>query len=219
MQVGPKILQTFNGIPILTDTLLFAIAVTIVLFIFAKVLTSELRIIPGRLQAAGEIYVTTLVDFIDSLIPGDGSGYLPLIGTIGLFIGVSNISGFIPYVQNPTADLNTTLGLALVVFLVSHYEGSKAQGVWNYLKGFAEPVAFLLPLNIISELAKPISHSFRLFGNILGGGIILAFAMEYIPWLIPVPLIAWFDLFVGLIQALVFTLLAIVYIAVQKEED
>ncbi|WP_236777815.1 F0F1 ATP synthase subunit A [Anoxybacter fermentans] len=210
-------LVSINNVPFITDTLVTAWVIVILLIIFAKVVTSNLKMIPGRLQMVAEVFVTTIIDFIDGLMPGEGRKYLPLIGTIFLFIGVSNLSGFIPFVNNPTADLNTTLGFALVVFVVSHYAGSKAQGVWNYLKGFAQPVPFLLPLNIISEMAKPVSHSFRLFGNILGGGIILGIAMKFIPWFLPVPLIAWFDLFVGVIQALIFTMLSIVYIAVAKD--
>ncbi len=114
----------------------------------------------------------------------------------------------------PTDDLNTDLTLGLFVFLLSQGLAIYKKGLWKYIKSYFEPVAFLMPLNVIGELAKPISHSFRLFGNIMGGGIliaILSWLLKY--FVVPAFLWAYFGLFVGLIQAFVFMMLAIAYIS------
>ncbi|ACL70536.1 F0F1 ATP synthase subunit A [Halothermothrix orenii] len=215
MNPGPKVVTQFMGMPI-TDTLIVSWVVVILLIIFSKIVTRRLEMVPGRLQSAVELLITSIEDQIETMLPGRGSKFLPFIATIFIYIGVSNIIGVIPGVANPTGDLNTTLGLALVVFLVSQYYGVRKKGLWGYLKGFGEPVVFMLPINIIGELAKPISHSFRLFGNIVAGGILLGIVFQFAPWLIPVPLHAWFDLFIGLVQALIFGMLAIAYISIAE---
>jgi len=215
---GPKIVRYLFGneaLPI-SDTLIVSWIVVILFIIFARIITLNLKMRPGYVQNAIEMLLTVIEDQIEPMLPGEGRKFLPFIGTIFIFVGLGNLIGVIPGVPNPTGDLNTTLGLALVVFLVSHYQGMKENGVWGYLKGFTEPVFFLLPLNIISELAKPISHSFRLFGNIVGGGIIITIIYQAVPGLIPVPIHAWFDLFIGAIQALIFGMVAIAYISVAK---
>jgi F-type H+-transporting ATPase subunit a len=162
-----------------------------------------------------ELFIEAIIDLIEGMMPNQGKKFLSLIATIALYIGVSNLIGIIPAVPNPTADLNTTLGIALIVFVATHYYGLEKKG-FEYIKEFAEPSIALLPLNIIGELAKPISLAFRLFGNMAGGGVILAIIAMFAPWVIPVPLIAWFDLFVGAIQAFIFTMLAIAYISVAR---
>ncbi|MGM0437284.1 MAG: F0F1 ATP synthase subunit A [Bacillota bacterium] len=219
MNPGPQVVGHLFGkefLPI-TDTLLVSWVVVVVLVIAAKIIGSNLELVPGKVQNATELLLTSIEDQIEPMLPGEGRKFLPFIGTIFIFVGVSNLSGVLPGVPNPTADINTTLGLALLVFILMHFEGMRENGIWGYIKGFAEPVFILLPLNIISELAKPISHSFRLFGNIVGGGIIITLIYQAAPWLIPIPLQAWFDIFIGLIQALIFGMVAIAYIAVSKE--
>lgn len=219
MDPGPQVVTYLFGnqsLPI-TDTLIWAWVVCVVLIIIAWATTKNMKEVPTGLQNGAELFVTAILDQIEPMIPGHGRRLLPFIGTIFAFIGLSNLVGFIPVVQNPTSDLNTTLGLGLVVFLISHYEGIKENGVLGYFKGFAEPVFILLPLNVVGELAKPISHSFRLFGNMVGGGIIITLIYQAAPWVMPVPLHAWFDLFVGAVQALIFGMIAIAYIAVARD--
>ena len=219
MNPGPQVVTHLFGkefLPI-TDTLIVSWVVVVALVIAAKIIGSNLELVPGKVQNATELLLTSIEDQIEPMLPGEGRKFLPFIGTIFIFVGVSNLSGVLPGVPNPTADINTTLGLALLVFILMHFEGMRENGIWGYIKGFAEHVFILLPLNIISELAKPISHSFRLFGNIVGGGIIITLIYQAAPWLIPIPLQAWFDIFIGLIQALIFGMVAIAYIAVSKE--
>lgn len=220
MNPGPKVVTYFLGnenLPI-TDTLLVAWLSVIILVVFSFTVTRKLKIIPGRLQNAVELLLTGIVGQIEPMLPGMGRELLPFIGTIFLFVGIGNLIGIVPGIVNPTGDINTTVGLAIVVFLVSQYHGIKVHGVWGYLKGFIEPVFIMLPMNIVGELAKPISHAFRLFGNIIGGGIIITLVYQAFPWLLPIPLHVWFDLFIGVIQALIFGMIAISYIAVARSD-
>jgi F-type H+-transporting ATPase subunit a len=219
MNPGPKVVTHLFGMESLpiTDTLIVSWVVVFMLIIAGKIIGSNLKLIPGSVQNATELLLTAIEDQIEPMLPGEGRKFLPFIGTIFIFIGVANLIGIIPFVANPTADLNTTLGMGLVVFLISHVEGVRENGLWGYIKGFAEPVIVLLPINVVSELAKPISHSFRLFGNIVGGGIIITLIYQAAPWLLPIPLHVWFDLFIGVIQALIFGMVAIAYIAVAKD--
>lgn len=218
MNPGPQIQFYLFGkeyLPV-TDTLLVGWLSVIIIIAAAKYLTSDLSIRPNGKQNVAEWIVEMIYKQIEPMLPGEGWRFLPFIATIFIYIGVGNLIGVVPGLANPTGDLNTTLGIALVVFLVVQYEGMREYGVWGYIKGYAEPVIFLLPINIIGELAKPISHSFRLFGNIVGGGIIITLIYQAAPALIPVPLHAWFGVFVGAIQALIFGMVAIAYISVAK---
>ncbi|HKL13091.1 MAG TPA: F0F1 ATP synthase subunit A [Halanaerobiales bacterium] len=218
MNPGPKVVTHLFGksyLPI-TDTLIVGWVSVVLILILSKYLTSNLKIRPGKKQNIAEFLITAIQGQIEPMLPGEGWRFLPFIATIFIYVGVGNLMGLLPGVPSPTGDLNTTLGLALVVFLTSHIEGMREKGVWGYIKSFGQPVIFLLPLNVVGELAKPISHSFRLFGNIVGGGIIITLIYQAAPGLIPVPIHAWFDFFIGLIQALIFGMVAIAYISVAK---
>jgi len=133
-----------------------------------------------------------------------------------MFLVVSNWLGIIPHLHEPTKDLNTPLSLGLMGFVIAHYAGIRAKGFKNYLKEYCAPIFFMMPLNVIGELAKVVSISFRLFGNIMGGSIIIL-VVSYLTYSIVLPplLNAFFGLFVGTIQAFVFTMLTVVYISVQ----
>ena len=215
MQLGPQVVFTIAGMSF-TDTFLTGVIISVLLVISGILISRNAKMIPGRWQMLLEMFMIAFSDLIEGLMPNHSRKFFPMIGTIILFIGVSNLVSTIPFVVSPTADINTTAAYALVVFIVSHYVGMRSQGVGPYIKGFFQPIFFMAPLNIIGELAKPLSHAFRLFGNILAGGIILAIAMQFVPWLLPVPLMGWFNLFQGLIQAFIFGMLSIVYISVQK---
>jgi F-type H+-transporting ATPase subunit a len=127
-----------------------------------------------------------------------------------------NWIGLIPHLHEPTNDLNTPLSLGLMGFVIAHYAGIRAKGFKTYLKDYFEPIFFMAPLNIIGELSKVISISFRLFGNIMGGTIIILVVSHLVFSLVLPPFLnAFFVIFIGAIQAFVFTMLTLVYIAVQ----
>jgi F-type H+-transporting ATPase subunit a len=121
-----------------------------------------------------------------------------------------------PHLAEPTKDLNTPLGLGIMGFFIAHYAGIRAKGFKRYAKDYFEPIFLMAPLNMIGEIAKVVSISFRLYGNIMGGAIIVLVVSHLVYSLILPPfLIAFFSLFIGTIQAFVFTMLTLVYISVQ----
>lgn len=145
---------------------------------------------------------------------------LPLVVALFLYVLLCNWAGIlpIPYAVSPTQNLNVTVGLALMVYGLTHVYGVRAKGVLGHLKGYLEPFPFLLPLNVVGDVGRTLSHGFRLFGNILGGGLLTAVVGGlFAPVVVPAALNLWFGLVMGLIQALVFTLLAVAYIRATAE--
>lgn len=187
------------------------------LIIFAILTTRKKGIIPHSMQVLGELFVSQLYGLTEDALDKEmAKKYGPLTCALFMFLVISNWLGVIPHLEEPTKDLNTPLGLGIMGFVISHYAGIRSKGLKNYLKEYCSPIFFMAPLNIIGELAKVVSISFRLFGNIMGGSIIIL-VVSYLTYniLLPPVLNAFFGLFVGTIQAFVFTMLTIVYISVQ----
>ncbi len=187
------------------------------LLVFGFLASSKKRIIPGPIQAMGEVFVSQLFALTEDALDKEmAKKYAPLICALFMFLLLSNWIGIIPHMHEPTKDLNTPLSLGLMGFFISHYVGIKTKGFKAYIKTYFDPFFFMMPLNVIGELAKVVSISFRLFGNIMGGSIIIL-VVSYLVYsvLIPPFLYAFFGIFVGAIQAFVFTMLTLVYISVQ----
>ncbi|MDO5062938.1 MAG: F0F1 ATP synthase subunit A [Peptostreptococcaceae bacterium] len=229
MEFGAKIVYTFNeNIPLiggfrLTETVTTTWIIMAVLIIGSSVLTRNLEKIPRGVQNALEVFVDSIYSLTASTMGEDKRGFAPYIGTLILYLAVSNISGLFA-VRPPTADLNTTLALSLMTFFLIHFNGIRRKGFGGYLKGFTEPFVALTPINVIGEIATPISLSFRLFGNMVGGLIIMSlvysalagFSGGSVPFLqfgIPVVLHAYFDLFSGLLQTFIFAMLSMIFIS------
>lgn len=187
------------------------------LLVFGFMASRRRRLVPGSLQVIGEFFVRQFYDIAEDALDEDmAKTYAPLICALFLFLVISNWLGIIPHLEEPTKDLNTPLSLGIMGFFIAHYAGIKAKGIKAYIKGYFEPIFFIMPLNLIGELAKVVSISFRLFGNILGGSIIILVVSYLVYGLVLPPLLnAFFGLFVGAIQAFVFTMLTLVYISVQ----
>jgi len=188
-----------------------------ILIVFGIMATRKRSILPGPFQVVGELFVEQLYALTeDSLGKELAKTYSPLICALFMFLVLSNWLGIIPHLEEPTKDLNTPLSLGLMGFVIAHYAGIKAKGFKKYISEYFEPIFFMMPLNVIGELAKVVSISFRLFGNIMGGSIIIL-VVSYLTYSIIIPpfLNAFFGLFVGTIQAFVFTMLTVVYISVQ----
>jgi len=164
-----------------------------------------------------EMVIEFLNDFISDLMGRPVATYLPLLGSLAIFIAVGNLLGVIPFLNAPTRDINTTFALALVVFFSVHYFGVKEEGFVTYFKNLASPI-FLLPLEIISQLSRTLSLTLRLFGNILSGELIVAIILSLVPLFVPLPLIG-LSIFTGLLQAYIFTALAAVYITAGMESS
>ncbi|MFO7618866.1 MAG: F0F1 ATP synthase subunit A [Thermoplasmata archaeon] len=188
-----------------------------ILLIFGFLAASRKHIIPRPFQIIGELFVSQLYALTEDALEKElGRKYAPLICALFMFLLLSNWIGIIPHMHEPTKDLNTPLSLGIMGFFISHYLGIKTKGWKAYIKAYFDPFFFMMPLNVIGELAKVVSISFRLFGNIMGGSIIIL-VVSYLVYsvLIPPFLNAFFGIFVGAIQAFVFTMLTLVYIAVQ----
>jgi F-type H+-transporting ATPase subunit a len=204
--------MTFN-----IDILVMTWIVIIGLLVFGYFATKNRQLVPGPLQTIGETFVFQFYALTeDALGEKMAKTYGPLIIATFMFVLMCNWIGLIPHLHEPTNDLNTPLSLGLMGFVIAHYAGIRAKGFKTYLKDYFEPIFFMAPLNIIGELSKVISISFRLFGNIMGGTIIILVVSHLVFSLVLPPFLnAFFVIFIGAIQAFVFTMLTLVYIAVQ----
>lgn len=219
---GPEIIWVLpigKGIPI-TQTVTTTWFIMALLVAFSIFITRGLKTKPGGKQVIAEVIVDGIYNLTETTMGKRFKNFAPYIGTILLLVGVSNISGLLG-LRPPTSDLNTTLGLSLITFFLIHFTGIKAKGVGGYLKGFLEPMPFLLPINLMGEIATPISLSFRLFGNILGGLIIMTLVYQALGWiaLLPIPAVlhAYFDLFAGLLQSFIFGMLTMVFVSLASD--
>lgn len=167
---------------------------------------------PGRLQILAELLMTTLRDEMRSTMRLDPEPFLPVVATLFLFILGANLSSLVPGVEPPTGALETDLALALAVFVAVLGWGIRRHGVWGYLRTYAQPNLLLLPLNLLEALTRVVSMTVRLFGNIMSGMFISAVVLALAGLLVPIPFMA-LELLTGLIQAYIFTVLAMVFIA------
>lgn len=212
-------------------TLIMSFAIMIILILIARKIKFER--IPGRVQAAVETFFDSFWQITEEIVPNPEFRRPTFVVAMSLFlyIVVSNVLGGIPGINvtplanginiqlftdvwySPTSDLNVNLTYAIMVLIISHVFAIKSKGFASWFKSFFEPNPIMFPLNIISEIAKPISHSFRLFGNIMGGGMLVLILSSIVKYFVlPVFLWAIFGWFFGFIQAFVFSLLTIVYI-------
>ena len=199
------------------DVIFMTWIVIIFLIFFGMFAARKREIIPPPLQVLGELFVEQFYNLTeDALDREQARKYGPLVCALFMFLLLSNWLGIIPHLEEPTKDLNTPLSLGIMGFVIAHYAGIKSKGFKDYAKEYFQPIFFMMPLNLIGELAKIVSISFRLFGNIMGGSIIIL-VVSYLSYSVILPpfLNAFFGLFVGTIQAFVFTMLTVVYISVQ----
>lgn len=198
-------------------TIYMTLAVMAVLITFAVLATRKKGIVPNPFQVIAEIFVSIFWGLTRDALDEDlAKTYFPLICALFMFLLMCNWIGIVPFMDEPTKDLNTTLGLGVMGFFIAHYVGIRSKGLKAYVKAYFEPIFFMMPLNVIGEIAKVVSISFRLYGNIMGGSIIIL-VVSYLVYnlIIPPFLYAFFGLFVGTVQAFVFTMLTLVYISVQ----
>ena len=163
------------GIP---DHVTYTWLVMIILTGVAFAASRHVALVPRGVQNLMEVVLEQILGLIDDVMGHEGRRYLPLIATLGLFILTANLLGIVPGANGPTANLNTTAACALIVFITYHLIGIRKQGLGRYLKHFMGPVPALAPLmvpiEVISHLARPLSLTLRLFGNMFGGHILLA---------------------------------------------
>lgn len=167
---------------------------------------------PSRWQNMLEVIVINILDQIEAASLQNPRRYLPFIGTLFLFVVTCNVVGLIPGAHPPTGSLTTTAALAFCVFVAVPFFGIANRGLRGYLHHYIRPSPFMLPFNIIGEVSRTVALAIRLFGNIMSGQLIVAILVSLAPLLFPVVMQA-FGLLIGVIQAYVFAVLALVYIA------
>ncbi|MBW2439243.1 MAG: F0F1 ATP synthase subunit A [Deltaproteobacteria bacterium] len=195
--------------------------VILLLILFAVLATRKIEMIPTKAQNFFEIVVSGMEEFMVDITGEEGRWFFPIIATIFIYIATCNLLGLVPGFYPPTASINTTASCAIPVFLFTHFIGIKYHGI-KYIKHFLGPVWWLipiiLPIELIGHLARILSLSFRLFGNITGHELVLAILFMLAgAFFAPLPIMAM-GIFVAFVQAFVFFLLSIMYFAGAMEE-
>ena len=236
---GPIIYFSFDlplvGRVNITQTFVSLFAVTVILIILALVVNKRIKKRPGKLQVVAEKLVTMLYNLVEETMGKHNSHFAPYIGTIFMSSIFGTLIGMTQVFRSTTADLSVTAAWALVTTGMVWYYNIKNFGFKAWLKGFTEPIVVMTPMNIVSEIATPVSMAFRHFGNVAGGSVLTALiysalalltnfifgwlpdaVLTYVPPIfqigIPAFLSIYFDLFSGFVQALVFSLLTMVYV-------
>jgi F-type H+-transporting ATPase subunit a len=206
------------------DYIVMVLIAAAFLIVFLGIASRRRSLVPRGIQAVFELLLESLEGLLVDIIGPQGKKYLPMIGTIGLFILCANLMGLIPGLMSPTSKLNVTIGCALTVFVYYHYQGVKDQGILKYLKHFSGPTPLLAPLmvpiELISHFSRPLSLSIRLFSNIFAEDVLIVVIASILPYFLPLPFMV-LSVFTGVLQAFVFMLLACIYIsgAVAHEEE
>ncbi len=238
-EISLKAQQLFSlGSYSVTNGLLLTLVVSLILITFSLVLKSKIKIIPGKLQGTVEMGVESLLNLMESTLGSaqKAKKYFPLVATIFIFILFSNLLGIFPGVgslwienggkevplfRSPAADLNFTLAFAVISVLMTNIIGMAAVGVFKHLGkffNFSNPINFFIGiLELISEIAKIISLTFRLFGNVFAGEVLLTIIFFLAPYFIPLPFM-FLEIFVGMIQAFIFAMITLVSISLHTAE-
>ena len=226
VSVGQHLYWNFFGFPVHAQVLMTSWVVLSILILLSLSANQNLSLEPKGLQNLTE-YITEFIRDLAKTQIGESEGisWVPFLGTIFLFIFVSNWSGaLLPWkiielpngeLAAPTNDINTTVALALLTSFSYFFAGFQKLGL-NYFKRYISPVAFLLPINVLEDFTKPLSLSFRLFGNILADELVVGVLITLVPLIVPIPLML-LGLFTSAIQALVFSTLAGAYIGESLE--
>jgi F-type H+-transporting ATPase subunit a len=207
------------GTAVIPDYLAMLILMTLALTALALVVRSRLSVEnPGRLQIVLEDFINLFHGLLDDFVGPTGRQYLPLVGSLFLFIWFSNLAGLVPGLMAPTSNLNVTLGCALTVWVFYHIEGIRAQGVVAYVKHFALPpgspvlmAPLMLIIEVISHFARVMSLTLRLFGNIFAEELVIIILATLIPFFVPLPMM-FLGLLTSTLQALIFVILTMVYL-------
>ncbi len=212
--------------PYLPQSIFNVIVVGLMLVAFGGYVSSRLKKeagndMPSTFILIVEFFKETVDGLVKSTMGEHNMKFGPFIFALFSFLIISNLMGLIG-LDSPTANYSVTLALALITFVLSQYFSIKSSGLGGHIKGYFEPFVLLSPLNIIGDLANPVSLSFRLFGNVLSGGLIMTLiraGFGNLSPLIAAPLQIYFDIFSGVLQAFIFTMLTMVFIASGISEE
>lgn len=202
------------GFVSLNATILYTWGVMLLMVVCAWLVTRRLSsdFSLSRWQNLLEVLVGGMEEQIRGVSNQGSERYLAFVGTLFLFIAVSNVLSIVPGFHSPTGSLSTTAALAVSVLVAVPVYGIQAQGFRGYLKHYVQPSVFMLPFHVVGELSRTIALAVRLFGNVMSGAKIVAILLSITPLFFPVVMHA-LELLIGLIQAYIFAILAMVYIA------
>ena len=196
----------------LTSTVITTWIVMAIIGSLAWLATRRLQMSPNRSQALIEAIVSTIEESIRDIAPQHVQQILPFIGTLWVFIVFANLIGLIPGMHSPTRDLSATAAMAFLVFLSVHWFGIRIQGLKNYLLHYLKPSPILLPINLISEVTRTIALAVRLFGNMMSLEMVALLILMVAGFLVPVPILM-LHIVEALVQAYIFGMLALIYVA------
>ncbi|MDO9084850.1 MAG: F0F1 ATP synthase subunit A [Anaerolineaceae bacterium] len=199
----------------LNATIVYTWVVMALLVLFSVYVSRRLTSDPKKIsrgQNVLEIVVINVRNQIREVSQQNPDRFIAFIGTLFIFIAVSNLLGVIPGFRPPTGSLSTTAALAICVFFAVPFFGVASRGLGGYLKQYLQPTPFMLPFNIIGEFSRILALAVRLFGNVMSGTMLVAILLAIIPFVFPVIMQA-FGMLTGFIQAYIFAVLAMVYIA------
>ncbi|SHI98497.1 F0F1 ATP synthase subunit A [Parasporobacterium paucivorans] len=204
-------IPVFGGIPV-PESVMNTWIIMAILLVASVCLTKNLKVQPtSKIQLTLEVVIGFLFDFFEGMLGEKGKRYVPWLSSVMIFVVCANISGLFGMVP-PTKDLNVTAALAVMSIVLIIYAGIKGKKFKGYAKSFLEPMPFMLPINLLEIVIRPLTLCMRLFGNMFGGFTVMELVKLLIPVIIPIPLSVYFDIFDGLIQAYVFCLLTSLYI-------
>jgi F-type H+-transporting ATPase subunit a len=205
------VLFNLGPLPI-SQTVVTTWAVMLCLLLISWLSARRLKLEPGPWQVALEGVVGAIQDAIDAVLPQHALIVLPFVGSLWIFAVFANLIGIIPGLHGPTADLSTTSALALLVFLSVHWYGIRIHGLRRYVRHYLEPNPILLPFHIVSEISRTIALAVRLFGNIFSLEMAALLILLVAGFLVPVPVLL-LHIVEALVQAYIFGMLALIYIA------
>jgi F-type H+-transporting ATPase subunit a len=207
---------------VIPSHIVMAVIVTAVIIIFFKMTVKNLSMFPNKMQNALEMFYKFFQGLVDDMMGHEGRKFIPVLGTLALFIAISNLLGLLPEMASPTANLNVTAGCAVFIFLYYHYHGVKKHGLWGYIKTFMGPAWWLawliLPIEIVSHFSRPLSLAMRLFGNIFGEDLVIIIIASLVPFVAPLPVMG-LAVFTSLLQAFIFIMLSTIYLAGAMAEE
>lgn len=196
----------------ITQSIVTTWLIMLSLLIFSWLSTRKLLLQPSGLQIVLEGVFSTMHDAVEEVLPTQVDLIYPFIATLWIFILISNLIGIIPGLHSPTADLSVTAALAIIVFISVHWFGIRAEGLKNYLKHYISPTPFMLPFHLISELSRTLALAIRLFGNIMSLELTALIVVMIAGILVPIPILM-LHIIEAIIQAYIFGVLALIYIA------
>ncbi len=208
-------IPVFGGIPV-PDSCVVTWIIMAVLVILSIIFTRNLKKIPKGKQCLIEIGITWLNNFFLEILGPKGKKYLPVLETLIIYIGFSNIIGIFGFVP-PTKDINVTVALAGIAIILIQVTSIIENGGLGWLKGFAKPMPIMLPINILELVTRPLSLCMRLFGNVLGAFVVMELIKLCVPVGLPVVFSFYFDIFDGCIQAYVFVFLTSLFMSEAME--